>query len=811
MTRDSTRREKSLMRRSWILTLLFLLWLVCLAWGVPPDPSLVQFLQNVRQTVKADDKESLRRLGERDENLAWFSWLRGDDQLPFWKVDLFPAPKGYGDPSEWWLIFHKFQTVEELCDRVHRLIKTDQGWRLGAEVAESVPVPFRIEVHELKVELFPETRRGTFRDTIQVKRIAPEDRALWMRLNAPYRVTAASLEGEPVPVVTYEGDSLPDPPEAEVWLGRAGGVLWLQSAKPLPDKFRLRLEYEGTIWFPPNDRIGTSYCLLCSYWYPHIGRQPAKHQVTIRAPKGWVAIGQGVLIKEESTDTHSIATWRNDLPVCFFSMVAGPYKVGAEARSKRNQRLIRRYQLSVDENRARQVVEKTARAMDFFEERFGDFPYPHYYIVDTPDCGHSGLEAYSFTFLEPTITDWACTHELGHTWWGGIVPNTYLRSIWNESMTQYSDSILLKGNEDGSLEAGLSSALSMGRTVPIGKAYNPRDGVHAMAGYMRGAYVLRMLEHELGTPTMLQAMRTFAQKRRGLASEWEDFEEVVQEVTGHSYHWFFEQWIYTAEFPTLEIVSAEQRVASKGGYLIQLRLRQSGTSKPFRLRLPFKLEGQRKARKGSASSKGLETVEVVFAGSEGVVQLENDFQVSRLRLEPKGYAILRKPSTYLLPLAILKERKGPTAIIYASSEPALRMEAEAVAAWLAEQGYSEVRLSSDEEVDLEALSEQNVVLVGRADQNAIVQQWRHDLKGTIHPGEIAYHGQKARGTLISLQNHPQAPDRFVLWLAATAKVPSMANRLRQLPPTTAQAVFDPDGKVLFRQTATDDPWEYTFE
>ncbi|GBC92646.1 Aminopeptidase N [bacterium HR15] len=598
-----------------------------------PTGDLNAFLQEARRIVKAGDVRALRELGENNDTIHWYIWLREQDRLPNWAVDLFPAPKGYGKPGEQWLIFHKFQLVEELCDRVHPVVQTPNGWRLGAEVPEGVETPFRIERHEIEIWFEPKARAARFRDAFVVRRVSPDDRALLMRLNAPYKVKSAKLSGEGIPLLIFEGESRPQPPVQGTWMGRAGGLLWLQSDKPLPDQIQIEIEYEGTVWFPPNDRISEKYALLCSYWYPHIGRLPARHRVTMHVPPDWIAIGQGELQEEARTEHEYRAIWQNDLPVCFFSVVAGPFQIGAEIRSQHSRRLIRVYQLRIEKGRAEQLARKVAQGMDFFEQHFIPFPYSHYDVVETPDFGFSGLEAYSFTFLDPAISLWACTHELAHSWWGGIVPNTYLHSIWNESMTQYSDSVLFQNDADQTLAMGAAS-IRMGRTVPIGKANVPRDTIMALAGYLRGAYVLRMLEYEIGRDKMLEAMRQFARKRAGQASEWSHFLEAVNEVMGSDYRWFFRQWIESADVPTLKIQPLPPR---KHGdrWQLTVRLTQSGTPQPYRLRIPIQL-------KSAEGESRLEIVQMHSASAE--FQFTTPFRVKRVVIpEATGHTLLRPP------------------------------------------------------------------------------------------------------------------------------------------------------------------------
>lgn len=615
---------------------LTLVLLLCMAGGTLSRSrsfsDSLTLLAEVRRIIQANDVRALRALGENPETLHWHIWLKGSDRLPNWSADLLPAPKGYGRPDEEWLLFSKFQLVEELCDRVHPIVSTPNGLKLGAEVPEAVAVPFRIEFHDIEMWLEPKARTVRLRNRFTLKRTAPEDKAVLMRLNAPYRVKSVRIEGQPVPLLHFSEPKRPTPPAKGLWVGRAGGLLWIQGSTPLPNTLTVELEYEGTIWFPPNDRVGEQYALLCSYWYPHIGRQPARHRVTIHTPPDWFAVGQGELQHETRTESEATYTYQNDLPVCFFSIVAGPFQVGAEVRSKRSNRLIRVYQLKVDRARAEQIAHKTAQAMDFFESILTPYPYRHFYVMETPQFGFSGLEAYSFTFLDPAITLWACSHELAHTWWGGIVPNTYLNSIWNESLTQYVDSVLFQKNADMTLQIGAASA--SGRTVPIGSANVPRDNMVAIAGYMRGAYVMRMLENELGQETMFEAMCRFLRQRAGQASEWHHFLQAVNETTQSDYRWFFEQWIDSAEFPTVEVIPQTVRTSGEQSE-VTVRLRQWGTTKPFRLRIPLRLIGE----------GGAEVIHtVLLTEAEQTFTLQAPFTPIWLTLlDDNGFTLVRKP------------------------------------------------------------------------------------------------------------------------------------------------------------------------
>ncbi len=618
------------MKRPLALALFVLLVGAVVVSLLPREPRNEQeFVERVRQIVRSDNVKTLVALGQAPGVIDWYVWLRDKDRLPNWSVSVFPAPAGFGQAGERWLIFHKFQLVQELCDRVHPIRQTAKGFRLGVEVTESIEVPFEIELHDLQVRFEPSACKAIVRDRLTIRRTQASDRALLMRLNAPYQIRSASLEGKPIPVVNFNSDATQAPASGD-WLGRAGGLLWLQAGRPLPERFELELEYEGIINFLPDDRVSERLAVLCSYWYPHIGRRPSKHQVTVYTPTHWLGFAQGNKLSEQVRQGERITVWRNDLPVCFFSVVAGEFRETANARSTVSGKPIRVFQIEPERARAQRIAQRTAQAMDFFERLLTPYPYREYILLEVPDFGDSGLEAYSFTFVDPAISEWAGSHELAHTWWGGIVPNTYTRSIWSESLTQYVDSVLFAKNADGTLELGYQTIYE--NTVPIGSAFVPLDPVMSMAGYMRGAYVMRMLENEIGYEAMVQAMRRFIAQRAGKAAEWEHFLQAVNQVTGKNYGWFFEQWIKGAEFPTVEILSAQVQ-----GKKLVLRLRQSGTHKPFRLRLPLRVLGER------AQSEYQTTL--VMSQSEQQFQIDLPFVPKHLLLEPeRGYSLVRTPA-----------------------------------------------------------------------------------------------------------------------------------------------------------------------
>src|SRR5437660_11060171 len=140
------------------------------------------------------------------------------------------------------------------------------------------------------------------------------------------------------------------------------------------------MSYHGLIAGSSEDYIQPNQAGLTSYWYPHTGRLPATHDVTITVPHGWSAIGQGEPGEKTVTPTTATFSWSNKLPVCYFTVAAGKYSVttrqiGGIAVSA--------YLLHRDSRRAQAAIQTASGALQWFSKNFGPFPYKRYAVVET--------------------------------------------------------------------------------------------------------------------------------------------------------------------------------------------------------------------------------------------------------------------------------------------------------------------------------------------------------------------------------------------------------------------------------------------
>jgi hypothetical protein len=526
-----------------------------------------QFATHARSAIGSGVQANVASLFQNPDDTAYlFQMASRRGGLRGIKFSMIPAPPGWEDTAPYWAVFHTRHDIEEDHDPVYPVLRTTNGFRLGKEMPEWAGIETRISHVQADVRLFPAENRAW------IKAAATLDgkgttRAPILRLQDLYRVKGALEAGEEM-VKPSEGDIV-----------RAGSLLIPWTAKP---NKTLTFEYSGAVNSQNEDKINAKQVYLTAWWLPTIGRLPYTTSVRVVGPKSWVLKSEGPEVDPQSFgpmnplgSDEQVKAFKCDVPISYPKVIGGAYSLAAEAVA--NGRTFRSYQLEpVDKELGRREVKSIADAVAFFDKTLGTFPFDHYYCFDA--VGYYGIESYSHTLLAKGITLRFIPHEIGHTYFGGMAPSTYVRDTWNEGMTQYIDSIVYQNNADRSLEAGM-------RTLDLDLPLTKMGIAHAndSATYYRGAYVMRMLEDEIGRDKVLQGLRLMLKDRVGKDTSWPDLMQYFEDVTDQKLDWFWGQWISNSKFPTLTVQDAEP-IQIENKYRTRVTVTQSGTPKPFQLR-----------------------------------------------------------------------------------------------------------------------------------------------------------------------------------------------------------------------------------
>ncbi len=232
-----------------------------------------------------------------------------------------------------------------------------------------------------------------------------------------------------------------------------------------------------------------------------------------------------------------------------------------------------------------ETVKNLPATMRFFSEVTGvKYPYPKYSQAFVEDFG-GGMENISATTqIEEMIHDSRelldgdseslQSHELAHQWFGDYVTCREWGQIWlNESFATYMQAMWdekLKGHEEflyADIRANHDSVLgswTQGERRPIvTKYYANKDAIFDNYAYPGGGSVLHMLRSQLGDKLFFASLKNYLTTNAHQPVSTEDLRIAVEETTGQSMDWFFDEWLYKMGHPVFDVSQSYDDAAKK--------------------------------------------------------------------------------------------------------------------------------------------------------------------------------------------------------------------------------------------------------
>jgi len=207
------------------------------------------------------------------------------------------------------------------------------------------------------------------------------------------------------------------------------------------------------IAIPAGELIGGEYISKERPYYKFL-LPAALYEVALTLPKGYeAAIGadhQEVIEEGEKTKKiHAMSA----VPVRSVPLSLGPEFKVYELPHPEVPILV--YFLPGDEAAARLIASYAAESLNYFRERWGEYPHRRLLIAETasPQAGFSGASADALIILNQSLfrekdlavpsildrlLDYILAHEIAHQWWGiGIGADLNAESFLSESLAQY--------------------------------------------------------------------------------------------------------------------------------------------------------------------------------------------------------------------------------------------------------------------------------------------------------------------------------------------------------------------------------------
>jgi aminopeptidase N len=278
---------------------------------------------------------------------------------------------------------------------------------------------------------------------------------------------------------------------------------------------------------------------------------------------------------------------------------------------------------------ARRAFGDTKKMIAAYEDLTGvKFPYNKYDQTVVAEFQFGGMENITATtmsdmeiffadvdFLREAVVTDLVSHELAHSWFGDLVTCKNWAELWlNEGFATYMEAAYREkmfGRQDylRKIDSDAKDFLTDDATNRKRHAlFNVRAGDvdslfdNASTTYHKGGVVLHILREQVGTEVFWKALNTYLNRHKFANVESTDLKVSMEETSGQDLDWFFDQWVYGAGAPKLEIRQT-WRARSKT-LTVTVTQVQGDAITPTVFRLPLEAEIK------TASGEALEKMEV---------------------------------------------------------------------------------------------------------------------------------------------------------------------------------------------------------
>ena len=304
------------------------------------------------------------------------------------------------------------------------------------------------------------------------------------------------------------------------------------------------------------------------HWLPMIDHpyDKATGEMIVTAPPQWQVVSNGVLVEETDLNATQRRThWKQAVPIASWLYAVGVARFTAHHAGTVQGVPLQTWSFPQDGRTARDLFEETSRrAMQFFSERVGPYPYEKLANVQASGFG-GGMENATVIFYgEKGVASGRgpVVHEVAHQWFGNSVTERDWDDVWlSEGFASYFTH-LYREHFDGrdafaeGLQRSRAGVLETSKKLPDAPVIhrNLDDMTRVLNGlvYEKGAWVLHMLRAEIGTDAFWAGIRDYYGRYRDRNASTDDFRQVMEAAGGKDLRQFFTQWLHRGGNPRID-------------------------------------------------------------------------------------------------------------------------------------------------------------------------------------------------------------------------------------------------------------------
>ncbi len=332
-------------------------------------------------------------------------------------------------------------------------------------------------------------------------------------------------------------------------------------------------------------------------WLPCIDHPSDKAtlEFTVVAPSHYQVVANGSCTEESINNGILTSRWKTTVPLPTKLMVIGVARFAKQELALVSGVPVTTWVYPQNKTEGFSDYASAVKPLVYFSNLIAPFPFSKLANVQSTTL-YGGMENASCIFYaENSVTgtgrtERLMTHEIAHQWFGDAVSEKDWYHIWlSEGFATYLTGMYIEQNYGRAaflkhLNAEKKEVFDFEK-IHLSPVIDTSLGISADLlspnTYQKASWVLHMLRKELGDSLFIKCLQTFYKEYEFKNALTIDFKNVVERLSGRNFSNFFEQWLYKAGHPVLDISWAY----NDQSLLLNIKQTQSNTIYKFPLEI----------------------------------------------------------------------------------------------------------------------------------------------------------------------------------------------------------------------------------
>ena len=253
--------------------------------------------------------------------------------------------------------------------------------------------------------------------------------------------------------------------------------------------------------------------------------------------------------------------------------------------------------------------------------------------------------------VDYTFDIFVVAHELAHQWFGDLVTCKEWSHIWlNEGFATFCEALYWEkywenrnqNRKDDEFHYKIlqtadryfDEAKNKYKRPIVTNRYKSPDELFDDHSYRNGGIILHMLRHYIGEDNFKKSLKLYLERYSYKAVETDDLRKILEAVSGMSLQLFFNQWLYRAGHPELEIEYSLVEKEGEGYNKLELKIKITQTQEVGDISFEFPLE-LRLVFSNDNNDKKPDTIQISQKVTEYTHDIPKDVHIKWISIDPE--------------------------------------------------------------------------------------------------------------------------------------------------------------------------------